>query len=146
MCAADFILRNTSSQTEHRKSDTTVKQEREALLLLLRICLSALGYCGLDLVHDGRFRQRTQIAQLITFACNNLAHYTAHNLARARLGKVVDDVDLLRCREGADNFANLLHEFLVETRLIVIFELPVRRNGKSLAIRWVPSKWTGHTV
>lgn len=60
------------------------------------MCLSALGYCGLDLVHDGRLRQRAQIAQLITFACDNLAHDTAHNLARARLGKVVDDVDLLR--------------------------------------------------
>jgi hypothetical protein len=89
------------------------------------------GYFGFDLVHAGRLRQRAQIAQLITLACDDLAHDTAHNLAGARLGKVRDDVHLLRRREGADNFANLEHEFLVKTLLVVpvIFKL-ARRDKK----------------
>lgn len=78
-----------------------------------------LGYPGLDLVHNRGLRKRAEIAQLVALARDDLAHDAAHNFARARLGKVVDDVDLPGRREGTDDFANLEHELLVQTRLVV---------------------------
>jgi hypothetical protein len=56
---------------------------------------------------------------LIALASDDLAHNAAHNLARARLGEVVDDVDLPGCRKGTDDLANLEHELLIQTLDIV---------------------------
>ena len=92
------------------------------------LCTLALGYFGLDLIHTARLRYRAQIAKLITLACDDLAHNTAHNLARPRLGKVGDNVHLLGRRERADNFTNLEHEFLVKSLLVVpvIFKIATK--------------------
>ena len=135
-----FCTSNNSSQTDRVQQirhTTLSKKERPCCYYSVYAATdlpalgNALGHCGLDLVHDGRFRKRAQISKLITFARDDLAHDTAHNLARARLGKIVDDVNLLRGREGADSFANLEHEFLVQTHLIVIFELAMARIQQS---------------
>jgi hypothetical protein len=112
--------------------------------------LSTLGNFGLDLIHTARLRYRAQIAKLITLACDDLAHDTAHNLARARLGKVGDDVHLLGHREGADNFTNLKREFLVKSLLIVpvIFKFATKEGQKkkgsaNICKTITSSKWDG---
>lgn len=42
--------------------------------------LVRIGYFLLDNVHDRRVRKRTEITQLVSFACNDLAHDTTHDL------------------------------------------------------------------
>jgi hypothetical protein len=95
-----------------------------------RYTLAALGNSSLDLVYNCGLGERAQITQLITLARNDLAHDTAHNLARARLGKVVHDVDLLGRREGANDFADLEHELLVQTGLVVRVVLEFAEGGQ----------------
>jgi|SRR5712671_3024543 len=69
--------------------------------------LPALGDLGLDLIHHSRLGEGAQIAELIALTRDDLAHNAAHDLARARLGQVIDDIYLLGRREGADDLANL---------------------------------------
>jgi hypothetical protein len=92
------------------------------------------GNSSLDLIHDGRLSECAEIPQVIAFPCDDLAHDTAHNLARPGLGKVGDDIDPLGRREGADHFADLECELLGQTRLIirVVFELAEKKEKKSL--------------
>ncbi len=96
-----------------------------------RFTLAALGNSSLDLVYDCGLGERAQITQLITLARNDLAHDTAHNLARARLRKVVHDVDLLGRREGANDFADLERELLVQTGLVVRVVLEFAEGSQS---------------
>ena len=84
------------------------------------------------MIHDGRLSKCAEIPQRITFPCDDLAHDAAHNLARAGLGKVGDDVDPLGRRKGANHFADLEYELLGQTRLIirVVFELAEKNTVK----------------
>jgi len=65
------------------------------------------------MIHDAWVRERTQVTKLISLAGDELPQDTAHDLARARLRQVPDKVDLLRCREGADDLADLEDELLL---------------------------------
>lgn len=74
---------------------------------------------------------------MISLSSDNFAHDAAHDLsgiddeflgrnkcvftylARACLGEIADDVDLLGGGEGPDDLANLKNEFLNESRLVV---------------------------
>lgn len=100
--------------------------------------LGALGNLGLDLVHNSRFRECAKVAELVTFARNNLAHNATHDLSRARLGKVGDDVDLLRRSEWTDHFADLERELFGQSCLIVrvVFEF-TRGNLSNRKVRSV---------
>ena len=68
----------------------------------------------LDDVHDSRLSERRQVAELVALACDDLAHDATHDLARASLGQIGYNINLLRRREGTDNLANLEDEFLGE--------------------------------
>ena len=58
--------------------------------------------------------KRTQVAELILLAGDELPQDTAHDLARARLRQVPDEVDFLWCCEGTDDLADLEDELLLE--------------------------------
>jgi len=94
--------------------------------------LPALGDLGLDLIHHSRLGEGAQIAELIALTRDDLAHNAAHDLARARLGQVIDDIYLLGRREGADDLANLECKLLGQALLVirVIFEFPNCVRGK----------------
>jgi hypothetical protein len=101
--------------------------------------LRALGDLGLDLVYHSWLRECAKVAQLVTFARNNLAHDATHDLSRARLGKVGDNVDLLWRREWTNHFADLEHELFGQSSPIVrvVFEFTrgecvLNRKGRSV--------------
>ena len=58
---------------------------------------------------------RSDITKLILLASNDLPQNAAHDLARASLGKITDDVDGLGGSEGTDAAADLEDELLAES-------------------------------
>ena len=101
--------------------------------------LRVLGDLGLDFVHNSRLRECAQVTQLVPFARNNLAHDATHNLSRARLGEVVDDVDPLWRRKWTNHLADLEDELFGESSLIVrvVFEFT---KGEDVLNRKVRSR------
>ena len=91
----------------------------------VRAARSALRDLGLDDLDDGGLGERAEVAELVALAGDDLAHDAAHDLARARLGQVGHDEDLLRRREGPDDLAHLQHELLDEVGFVggVVLEL-----------------------
>lgn len=81
--------------------------------------LGSLGDLLLDDIDDARLGDGAEIAQLIAFASDDLAHDTAHDLPGASLGQVADNVDLLGCSEGTNGFADLKNELLHQRSLII---------------------------
>ncbi len=81
---------------------------------------------GLDDIDDSWLSERRQVTELVTLARDDLAHDTTHDLARASLGQIRDDVDLLGCGEGTDDLADLLNKRLDEAGFVgrVVLELP----------------------
>jgi hypothetical protein len=88
----------------------------------------ASSHLRLDDVDYTRLRQRRQVAELVALARDDLAHDAPHDLTRARLGQVRDDVDLLGRRERPDDLAHLEDELLDQAGLIcgVVLELASR--------------------
>lgn len=85
---------------------------------------------SLDDLDNRGFGERRQITELVTLASDDLAHDTTHDLARASLGQVGDDVDLLGRGKGTDDLANLADERLDETSLAIVLELRLERDER----------------
>ena len=69
---------------------------------------------GNQMLHNARVCKRAQVTELIRLAGDELPQDTTHDLARARLRQVADEVDFLRCCEGADDLADLEDELFLE--------------------------------
>lgn len=73
-----------------------------------------------DLVHHGRIGQGRGVTQAVLLAAQDLTQDTAHDLAAASLGEVVDDEDSLGGGEGTNGLADLHHEVLAELLAAVV--------------------------
>jgi hypothetical protein len=71
------------------------------------------------------------ITKLVFFASKNLSQDTAHNLATASLGQIVDDVDCLGRRKRANALANLQDKLLAQVirHLISFLDRDKRIDG-----------------
>lgn len=88
---------------------------------------SRLRHLRLDRLDDTWLRKRTEVPELVSLSSDDLAHDTAHDLARASLGQVADDVHFLGGGEGADDFADLKGELFRQSGFVggVVFEFSV---------------------
>jgi hypothetical protein len=115
------------------KQKTHSKDQDKNLLQYSRLplCANSLD----DLLHDTGVTERAHIAQLIFLPRKDLAQDTAHDLARAGLGQVVDNDDTLRCGERTDRATDLEDQFPRELRcaLYVVLEGDERIDGWELA-------------
>ncbi len=72
---------------------------------------------------------------MIALACDDLTHDATHDLARAGLGQVGDNVDLLGRRKGTDDLADLEDELLDKggfvARVILEFTAMESRSAQS---------------
>lgn len=77
------------------------------------------GDLSLDGRNDTGIGQGAEVAQLIAFSTRDLAHDTAHDLTRPRLGEVGNDENFLRGSKRPNDLSNLKGELLGEGGLIV---------------------------
>jgi hypothetical protein len=104
-----LFYRNTTQPTKDAQTDGL-------------LAAPSLGFRNLlnQLLDNGWVCERAQVSKLVRLASDKFPQNTAHDLARARLGQVTYKVDLPRRCEGADDFANLEGELLLELGLGVI--------------------------
>ena len=91
---------------------------------LKQIRLLAAPDLGNQMIDDAWVCECAQVTELIRLAGDELPQDTAHDLARARLRQVPNEVDFLRCCEGTDDLADLEDELLHEHLWVrgVVFE------------------------
>jgi hypothetical protein len=65
--------------------------------------------------HLRRISKSGSVAELVVLTVDNLSENTSHDLARASLGVVTDEVDALGSSEGTDDLANLQSQLLLKT-------------------------------
>ena len=142
------MTHESESETRKRRTpagradtDTAIEiQESSSTPFIQTMIRKYLRSCNLllKLIDNAGICERREVAELITLACDDLAHYTTHNLARTRFGQVGHEIDLLRRRERTNDLTHLERELLVEASLVgsVKFELSERkiimRQGRSL--------------
>src|SRR4051812_17605277 len=97
---------------------------------LLALCLTLLDL-ALELLHDVRVAQRGDVAQLA--ALGDVAQQPAHDLARARLRKVVGPDDALGPRQLADALGHVLADLVHELVGRLVGALERDERGHRLA-------------
>ena len=102
--------RATTSPTSPGRSARRTVSAYGRLVVVL-----AVGDLALELRHDVRVAQRRDVAELA--ALGDVAQQAAHDLARARLGKVVGPDDALGPRELADPLRDVLADLGDESSL-----------------------------
>lgn len=65
--------------------------------------------------NDGRVSKCRGIAQFMVLVVNDLSENASHDLARASLGVVANEVDTLGSSERTNDLANLQSQFLLQT-------------------------------
>ena len=117
--------------------------------------LFAAPNLGNQQLHNAWVCKSTQVTKLISLSGEDLPRNTAHDLARACLRQVIDKVDFLRCRKGADNLAHLEGELflddpwvrgvVLEFTGVLVSRREIIRHGNTYGLS-VTKAWTAWPV